>query len=61
MGKVGMGKFIFLKYICKNIKKKYIVLVFIGIVVINVGGSILYSFFKFFFYLLFFDDLNLSL
>lgn len=58
---MGIGKFIFLKYVCEVIKKKYIVLVFIGIVVINVGGSILYSFFKLLFYLFLLDDFKFSL
>ena len=38
-GKAGTGKSTFLKYICKNTKKKHIVLAPTGIAAINAGGS----------------------
>lgn len=45
-GKAGTGKSTFLKYVCKNTKKKYVVLAPTGIAAINAGGSTLHSFFK---------------
>ena len=45
-GKAGTGKSTFLKYICANTKKKYVVLAPTGIAAINAGGSTLHSFFK---------------
>lgn len=45
-GKAGTGKSTFLKYICNNIKKKYVVLAPTGIAAVNVGGMTLHSFFK---------------
>lgn len=45
-GKAGTGKSTFLKYICANTKKKYVVLAPTGIAAINVGGVTLHSFFK---------------
>ncbi len=45
-GKAGTGKSTFLKYICKNTKKKYVVLAPTGIASVNVGGQTLHSFFK---------------
>lgn len=45
-GKAGSGKSTFLKYICKNTKKKNIVLAPTGISAVNVGGQTLHSFFK---------------
>lgn len=45
-GKAGTGKSTFLKYICKNTKKKHIVLAPTGIAAMNVGGVTLHSFFQ---------------
>lgn len=45
-GKAGTGKSTFLKYICANTPKKYIVLAPTGIAAVNVGGQTLHSFFK---------------
>ena len=45
-GKAGTGKSTFLRYICQNTKKKYVVLAPTGIAAINAGGSTLHSFFK---------------
>ena len=45
-GKAGTGKSTFLKYVCKNTKKKFVVLAPTGIAAINAGGSTLHSFFK---------------
>ncbi|MGL5260828.1 MAG: ATP-dependent DNA helicase, partial [Bacteroides sp.] len=45
-GKAGTGKSTLLKYICKHIKKKHVVLAPTGIAAIHVGGSTLHSFFK---------------
>lgn len=44
-GKAGTGKSTFLRYICKNTKKKYVVLAPTGIAAVNVGGVTLHSFF----------------
>lgn len=60
-GKAGTGKSTFLKYVCANTKKKYIVLAPTGIAAINAGGSTLHSFFKLPFYPLLPDDPNFSL
>ena len=60
-GKAGTGKSTFLRYICANTKKKYVVLAPTGIAAINAGGSTLHSFFKLPFYPLLPDDPNLSL
>ena len=60
-GKAGTGKSTFLKYICKNTKKKHIVLAPTGLAAINAGGSTLHSFFKLPFHPLLPDDPNLSL
>lgn len=60
-GKAGTGKSTFLKYICANTKKKYVVLAPTGIAAINAGGSTLHSFFKLPFYPLLPDDPNFSL
>jgi Flp pilus assembly protein TadD len=60
-GKAGTGKSTFLRYVCQNVKKKYVVLAPTGIAAINAGGSTLHSFFKFPFYPLLPDDPNLSL
>lgn len=45
-GKAGTGKSTFLKYICSQTKKKYVVLAPTGIAAINAGGVTLHSFFK---------------
>lgn len=45
-GKAGTGKSTFLKYICANTQKKYVVLAPTGIAAVNVGGQTLHSFFK---------------
>lgn len=45
-GKAGTGKSTFLKYICNNTKKKYVVLAPTGIAAVNVGGQTMHSFFK---------------
>ena len=45
-GKAGTGKSTFLKYICKQTKKKHIVLAPTGIAAMNVGGVTLHSFFQ---------------
>lgn len=45
-GKAGTGKSTFLRYICKNTKKKYVVLAPTGIAAVNVGGVTLHSFFQ---------------
>ena len=45
-GKAGTGKSTFLKYICANTKKKYVILAPTGISAVNVGGQTLHSFFK---------------
>lgn len=60
-GKAGTGKSTFLRYICNNVKKKYVVLAPTGIAAINAGGSTLHSFFKLPFHPLLPDDPNLSL
>jgi hypothetical protein len=60
-GKAGTGKSTFLKQICQETKKKYVVLAPTGIAAINAEGSTLHSFFKLPFYPLLPDDPNLSL
>ena len=45
-GKAGTGKSTFLKYICQNTEKKFVVLAPTGIAAVNVGGQTLHSFFK---------------
>ena len=45
-GKAGTGKSTFLKYICEQTRKKYIVLAPTGIAAINIGGQTIHSFFK---------------
>ena len=60
-GKAGTGKFTFLRHICANTKKKYVVLAPTGIAAINAGGSTMHSFFKLPFYPILPDDPNLSL
>lgn len=60
-GKAGTGKSTFLRHVCKNVKKKHIVLAPTGIAAINVGGSTIHSVFKLPFYPLLPEDANLSL
>lgn len=45
-GKAGTGKSTFLKYICENTSKNYVVLAPTGIAAVNVGGVTMHSFFK---------------
>lgn len=45
-GKAGTGKSTFLRYVCDNTVKKYVVLAPTGIAAVNVGGMTLHSFFK---------------
>ncbi len=45
-GKAGTGKSTFLRYVCQNTKKQYVVLAPTGIAAINAGGQTLHSFFK---------------
>ena len=45
-GKAGTGKSTFLRYVCKNTKKKHVILAPTGIAAINAGGNPLHSFFK---------------
>lgn len=59
-GKAGTGKSTFLRYVCKNVKKKHVVLAPTGISAINVEGSTLHSFFKLPFYPLIPDDPKFS-
>ncbi|MBQ3732280.1 MAG: AAA family ATPase [Muribaculaceae bacterium] len=59
-GKAGTGKSTFLKYICANTKKKYVVLAPTGIAAVNVGGQTLHSFFKIPFKPLLPDDPDIS-
>ena len=60
-GKAGTGKSTFLRHICANTKKKYVVLAPTGIAAFNAGGSTMHSFFKLPFYPILPDDPNLSL
>lgn len=60
-GKAGTGKSTFIKYVCANTKKKFIVLAPTGIAAINVGGVTLHSFFHLPFHLLLPDDPNYQL
>ncbi|MGL4992870.1 MAG: AAA family ATPase [Bacteroidales bacterium] len=59
-GKAGTGKSTFLKYICQNTKKKFVVLAPTGVAAINAGGSTIHSFFKLPFRPLMPDDPDLS-
>lgn len=59
-GKAGTGKSTFLRYICSQTKKKYVVLAPTGIAAINAGGSTLHSFFKLPFHPLLPDDVKYS-
>ncbi len=59
-GKAGTGKSTFLRYICENTHKKYVVLAPTGIAAINAGGSTIHSFFKMPFRPILPDDPDLS-
>ncbi len=59
-GKAGTGKSTFLKYICANTHKKYVVVAPTGIAAINAGGQTLHSFFKIPFRPILPDDPDLS-
>lgn len=59
-GKAGTGKSTFLRYICSNTNKKYVVLAPTGIAAVNVGGMTLHSFFKIPFKPLLPDDKDFS-
>lgn len=60
-GKAGTGKSTFLRYICEQTTKKYVVLAPTGIAAINAGGSTLHSFFRLPFHPILPNDANLSL
>lgn len=45
-GKAGTGKSTFLKYICANTRKRYVVLAPTGIAAVNVSGVTMHSFFR---------------
>lgn len=45
-GKAGTGKSTFLRYICENLKKNYVVLAPTGVAAVNVGGVTIHSFFQ---------------
>ena len=45
-GKAGTGKSTFLRYICKNTRKRHVVLAPTALAAVNVGGMTLHSFFK---------------
>jgi len=59
-GKAGTGKSTFLKYICANTHKKYVVVAPTGIAAINAGGQTIHSFFKIPFRPILPDDADLS-
>lgn len=59
-GRAGTGKSTFLKYICKNTHKKYIVVAPTGIAAINAGGVTMHSFFRIPFRPILPDDPDLS-
>jgi len=60
-GKAGTGKSTFLRYVCKEVDKKHVVLAPTGIAAINAGGSTLHSFFKLPFHPLLLDDPKFSI
>ncbi len=60
-GKAGTGKSTFLRYVCREVKKKHVVLAPTGIAAINAGGSTLHSFFKIPFFPLVPDDPRFSI
>ena len=45
-GKAGTGKSTFLRYICKKLRKKHVVLAPTGVAAVNVGGVTIHSFFQ---------------
>ncbi|MDE6299591.1 MAG: AAA family ATPase, partial [Muribaculaceae bacterium] len=45
-GRAGTGKSTFLRYICKKLKKNYVVLAPTGVAAVNVGGVTIHSFFQ---------------
>jgi tetratricopeptide (TPR) repeat protein len=45
-GKAGTGKSTFLKYICKHIRKKFVILAPTGVAAVNAGGVTIHSFFQ---------------
>lgn len=45
-GRAGTGKSTFLRYICENLGKQYVVLAPTGVAAVNVGGMTLHSFFQ---------------
>jgi len=59
-GKAGTGKSTFLRYVCREVKKKHVILAPTGIAAINAGGSTLHSFFKLPFHPLLPDDPRFS-
>lgn len=59
-GKAGTGKSTFLRYVCREVKKKHVVLAPTGIAAINAGGCTLHSFFKIPFFPLLPDDPRFS-
>ncbi len=60
-GRAGTGKSTFLKNLCENTKKKFVVLAPTGIAAINAGGVTLHSFFKLPFRPMLPDDPDLDL
>lgn len=46
-GRAGTGKSTFLKYLCENTKKQYVLLAPTGVSAVNIGGQTIHSFFKF--------------
>lgn len=59
-GKAGTGKSTFLRYVCGQTRKKYVVLAPTGIAAINAGGVTLHSFFKIPFHPILPDDPKFS-
>ena len=45
-GKAGTGKSTFLRYVCRETRKKHVVLAPTGIAAINAGGVTIHSFFQ---------------
>ncbi|MDE6226253.1 MAG: AAA family ATPase [Muribaculaceae bacterium] len=45
-GRAGTGKSTFLRFICRNIDKKYVILAPTGVAAVNVGGVTIHSFFQ---------------
>lgn len=59
-GKAGTGKSTFLRYVCEQTRKKFVVLAPTGIAAINAGGVTLHSFFKIPFHPILPDDPKFS-